>query len=186
MWQRLGLLAAGILMGLLATGLLMVLTARPPGVPVQLHPPPTEGPCQVHVAGAVALPGVYSLPRGSLVRDAIAAAGGLSDVSAPESLNLAAVLHDHQKIVVPSRTAPSTATGGDPGAGNHQMGGLLNLNTATDAELDSLPGIGPSLAKAIVAFREAHGPFGTPDELLDVPGIGPAKLAGLRDLVVCE
>ena len=70
--------------------------------------------------------------------------------------------------------------------GTHQVGGLLNLNTATDAELDSLPGIGPSLAKAIVAFREAHGSFGSPDELLDVPGIGPAKLAGLRDLVVCE
>jgi competence protein ComEA len=186
MWQRLGLLAAGILLGLLATGLLLILTAPRRGFPVRLLPPPTEGPCQVHVAGAVARPGVYSLPRGSLVSDAIAAAGGLSEMSAPESLNLAAVIHDHQKVLVPSRKAASTDTGLAPLAENHQAGGLLNLNSASDVELEALPGIGPALAKAIVAFREAHGPFVSPEELLNVPGIGPAKLEGMRDLVVCE
>jgi competence protein ComEA len=186
MWQKLGLLTAGLLIGLLATGMLLILTARPRGLPVQLLPPPTQGPCQVHVAGGVSRPGVYSLPCDSLVRDAIAMAGGLTEASSAGSLNLAAILHDHQKVLVPSRPSASAAAPSAPESEDAATGGLLNLNAATTAELEELPGIGPSLAKAIVAFREAHGPFVNPDELLDVPGIGPSKLAGLRDLVVCE
>jgi competence protein ComEA len=186
MAHRLGLLTAGVLIGLLASGMILLLTARPQGQPVRLLPPPTPGPCQVHVAGAVVSPGVYSLPCDSLVQDAIARAGGMAEAGEAGGLNLAAGVHDHQKILVPSRLPASTAAAGSAAPAEAASGGLLNLNTASAAELEDLPGIGPSLAKAIVSFREAHGPFVAPDELLDVPGIGPAKLAGLRDLVVCE
>jgi len=121
----------------------------------------------VHVAGAVMRPGLYDVALGSRVADAIEAAGGALDVHDLDSLNLARIVRDGEKISV--------------GRDAEEAGGLINLNTASAAQLTQLPGVGPVLADRIVSHREANGPFGSIDDLDAVAGVGPAVLAGLRD-----
>lgn len=141
-----------------------------------------EGPLTVHVAGAVQMEGVFLLPPGSRVVDAIEAAGGATSKADLHLLNLAAVLRDGTQIRIPSvGEAPrvmETTVGplGDAGEGEP---GLVDINTASAAELQQLPGVGPTTAEAIVSYREDRGLFTAVEGLLDVPGIGPAKLAGL-------
>lgn len=176
----------GLFGGLLASGLLFLLLSPPRGHPILLEPPPTPSPLRVHVTGAVAHPGVLRLPPDSIVADAIAAAGGSTALAQLEALNLAAPVHDGDRILVPG--GPVDAPAGSPRApGATPLEAThIPLNRATAAELDLLPGIGPSLANAIVEYRQTHGPFDTVDQLLDVPGIGPSKLAAIRDLVDCR
>lgn len=131
----------------------------------------------VHVAGWVTSPGVVSLPSGAIVADAVAAAGGLLPDAATESLNLAAPVNEGEQIVVPGPGSAPGQTASDDGDG------LVSLNQGTTSDLETLPGVGPVLAERIVAFREEHGRFETVEDLLEVPGIGEAKLASLRDLV---
>jgi competence protein ComEA len=133
---------------------------------------------EVHIVGWVASPGVVSVPPGSLVVDAVMAAGGLRPGASVEGVNLAAPLTAGQQIVVPGPT--SAATGHAPPDG---PGGKISLNRATQAELETLPGVGPVLAARIVAHRDMHGPFATVEDLLSVSGIGESKLASIRDLV---
>lgn len=147
----------------------------------------------VHVAGAVTSPGVVHLAGGSRVVDAVRAAGGLRADADPDRTNLAAPLTDGQRVVVPvlgqplppdvvlpgGPSAPDGASGADPTGTD----GPIDLNAATEAELDTLPGVGPATAKAIVTHRDAEGPFRTVEDLLDVRGIGEAKLEAVRDLV---
>jgi competence protein ComEA len=135
----------------------------------------------VHVAGRVRRPGVYELAEGSRVIDGIEAAGGARPDAYLDGLNLAAVLVDGQQILVPKRTPGG---GGGTGPGPTSTGpALVNLNTASAAELETLPGIGEVIAQAIVDHRTENGPFGTVEDLLDVSGIGDATLAEIRDLV---
>jgi competence protein ComEA len=141
----------------------------------------------VHVAGAVATPGVQRLDAGSRVIDAVGAAGGLSPDADASRLNLAAELVDGQQVYVVrvGEAAPAVAAAG--GSGPSAGGGTeppIDLNTASAADLEELPGIGPATAEAIIDHREQHGPFPSVDALLDVRGIGDAKLAELRDRVV--
>jgi competence protein ComEA len=131
----------------------------------------------VHVAGLVSRPGLVELPEGSRVADAVAAAGGLLPGARAEAINLAAALSDGQQIVVPE------ADGDRPATSAGTPDGKVHLNQATASELDSLPGVGPVIAERIVSYREENGPFETIEDLLDVPGIGEAKLADLRDHV---
>lgn len=144
----------------------------------------------VHVAGAVGAPGVHRLPVGARVHDAVRAAGGPLPEADLDWLNLAAPLHDGTQIHVPvtgspvnpaAPVGPGTATGSAPLAGG---GGRVSLSTADAATLESLPGVGPATSAAIVAHRTTNGPFRSVEDLLDVRGIGPAKLDALRDLVV--
>lgn len=135
----------------------------------------------VHVAGAVDRSGVYSLPAHSRVVDAIDAAGGLSADAQPDAINLAALITDGQRIYVPAIGEAVVAVGA--GGGDPVAAGPIDLNEATEEQLDELPGVGPATAAAIVAYREEHGPFGSIDDLGRVPGIGPAKLDAVRDLV---
>jgi competence protein ComEA len=139
----------------------------------------------VHVAGAVAAPGVQRLPAGARVVDAVDAAGGAAPDADLGRINLAAVLADGQQVYVPrageSPPAPITPSSGAPDGAAGTVA-LVDLNTATAAELEELPGVGPTTAGAIIAHREQHGPFGSVDDLLDVRGIGEAKLEQLRDL----
>jgi competence protein ComEA len=131
----------------------------------------------VHVAGWVVDSGVVSVEEGSIVADAIEAAGGMRPGAMAESINLAAEVHSGDQIVVPG---PSGEAGPDqPG----DQAGVISLNSADAAELEELPGVGPVLAERIVSFREEKGRFETVDDLLEVPGIGEAKLASIRDLV---
>ena len=137
----------------------------------------------VSVVGSVVRPGLVTLPTGSRVAAAVEAAGGLAPDADPTSVNLAAVVTDGQQIVI---GAPGEASGGgapaDPTVSGAVSGGKLDLNTATAAELDALPGVGPVLAQRIVDHRK-QGPFTSVDQLDDVPGIGPARAAELAELV---
>ncbi len=147
-------------------------------VPVELPPA-----LAVHVAGAVHAPGVYELSEGSRVADALMAAGGATAAGVPHALNLAARLIDGERIWVPTRQ--ELAAGGSGQAVVSRQGdGKVDLNAAGRERLETLPGIGQVKAQAIIAYREQHGKFTSVDELLNVPGIGPATLARLRDLVI--
>lgn len=139
----------------------------------------------VHVAGAVAHPDVYDLPEGSRVIDAVRAAGGMAADANPDVVNLAALLADGQRVYVPRVGEAVPVVAGDVGTVSAAgvATGPVNINTATAAELDTLPGVGPATAAAIIAHREQHGPFATVDDLGDVRGIGPAKLEAIRGLV---
>lgn len=157
-----------------------------PGAGTAPAPPMSAPLVVVHVAGAVAAPGVYELAAGSRVGDAVTAAGGPALDGVLDAVNLAAPLTDGQQVYVPragetSGSAPPSA--GPSAGGAPEQPGPLDLNAATEEELLALPGVGPVLAAAIVRHRDETGPFTSVDGLLDVSGIGPARLESLRDLV---
>lgn len=138
-----------------------------------------ESTVRVHVSGMVVAPGVVDVTPDAIVADAIDAAGGLRPGALVDQINLAAPVGAGDQIIVPGPADDEGSGGGDGGASD----GLISLNRATAADLETLPGVGPVLADRIVAFREQNGRFETVEDLLEVPGIGEAKLAALRDLV---
>jgi competence protein ComEA len=135
----------------------------------------------VDVAGWVRRPGVYEFAEGARVIDAIDAAGGARPGAVLSNLNLAAPLVDGTQVLVPkeSQSAPTTETG----TGTSGATGLVNVNSATNAELETLPGIGEVIAQAIVDHRTENGPFTSVEQLVDVSGIGDATLENIRELV---
>ena len=206
-YTGLGFLLGFLLCAVLA-GVLMWLLRRPEPPPIVLHPPPspvptetpvptaTPGPLVVFVSGGVYRPGMYELPAGARVGDAVARAGGLVAEADPALVNQAEPLFDGAQVHVPlpqspgadaasTAGAPSTGLSGQssPAAagasGNASGGGLINVNTASLELLTTLPGIGPSKAAAIIAER----PFDSVEELERVPGIGPKTVASLAPLV---
>lgn len=144
---------------------------------------PTE--LYVHAAGALARPGLYRVEAGSRVADLLDAAGGPTPDADVDRLNLASRLDDGQRVYVPrlgeTAEAESEGGGGDPVAG--QTSGPLDLNAATQAQLEELPGVGPSTARAIIEYRKRNGRFRAVEELLEVRGIGPAKFSEIEPLV---
>lgn len=155
----------------------------------------TAGVVYVHVVGAVRVPGLYRLPGGARVADAIARAGGLLGSAAERAVNLAREVTDGEQIVVPdqdefARSGTSAATGLGPSSsaagGVSSTGTLVDINSADPNALDALPGVGPSTAAKIVADREANGPFSSPEDLGRVSGIGPKKLETLLPLIVAR
>ena len=141
-------------------------------------PENASGEVVVHVAGAVSSPGVYTLPADSRVDDAVRAAGATANADLSQ-LNLAQKLADGQKITVP--VAGATPADGSSAAttADSDNGGLININTATQEELESLPSIGEVRAQAIITYREEHGGFRTIDELKEVSGIGDKIFADI-------
>jgi competence protein ComEA len=140
----------------------------------------------VHVVGAVRRPGVYRLRMGQRVQAAIRRAGGATSRADLQAINLAAKVSDAQQVVVPTRAsvagdAASVVADGD--AGTAPAGPPVNLNSATADQLDMLDGVGPATAQKILAFRREHGGFRSVDDLGEIPGIGPKRLAALRDKV---
>ncbi len=138
----------------------------------------------VHVAGAVREPGLVVVGGGARVIDAIEAAGGVTDQADVNRINLAALVIDGQRLFVPTiddPAVPAVVSGGGGAAGSGNA--PVDLNAATPEQLEALPGVGPATAAAIVSHRDNNGPFESVVDLLDVPGIGDAKLAALRDLV---
>ena len=171
-------------------GLLVILrTSDPPAPPIervatQPQPDPSASPQKavvVHVSGQVAVPGVYELPAGSRVKDAIAAAGGAAPESDPNALNLAAILSDGQKVTIPKPGEPVVANLSDAPEGT-AAGGKVNLNTATATQLEELPGVGPVLAERIVAHRSKNR-FTSARQLMEVSGFGPKRYESLKDLI---
>jgi competence protein ComEA len=137
----------------------------------------------VDVTGAVRKPGVYRMPAGSRVNDAVKRAGGESGKAALDSINLAARLADGQQVVVPEE--PPAGAGGGPAAVAGAIGAEedapISLSTATAAELDTIDGIGPVTAEDIIDFREEHGGLSSVDQLDQISGIGPATMEALRE-----
>lgn len=135
----------------------------------------------VDVAGAVRAPGLYSLPSGARVADALEAAGGPRPRGDLSGLNLAQVLMDGTKVLVPARGSPEQpATAPSGGVPQASANALVPLNTADQAALETVPGIGPVTATSILTYRERVGAFESIDQLLEVDGIGPATLAQIR------
>jgi len=160
--------------------------SRPAPAPPEVALPSAAAPAApekiemvVHAAGAVMRPGVYRVADGARVADIIDAAGGPTPDADLDRLNLAAGVRDGEQIYVPQVGEPGAAAPGSAAADD----GIVDLNTATSVELESLPGIGPATAQAILDWREQYGPFTSVDQLLEVRGIGDAKLAAVRDQV---
>lgn len=174
---------------------------RPSPTPVEFSLPSIStsvvsmsgGDIHVHVVGAVKKPGVYALPPASRVVDAVAAAGGSLQGADLEGINMAQTLMDSEQVLIPSRrvsrprvtvaprlrprprTTSTTVATGAPASRS------VNINTATATQLETLTGVGPATAKAIISYRNTKGSFTKVEDLLNVPGIGPSKLAAMRD-----
>jgi len=195
-----GRVLAGAALGALAL-LAGLWITRPPAEPVEVSLPfasttsglpattaePVPEVVVVHVAGSVLLPGVYELAQGARVVDAVTAAGGLAASADHTRLNLAAPVTDGERVYVPAvgedPPPPVPGSAASPSGAGSTTAGPVDLNTADEAALDALPGVGPATAAAIVEHRTRIGRFSSVDQLLDVRGIGEAKLEALRDLV---
>ena len=184
--RRQALVAAGVLLAVLALAGRMLANAGAPSVqpvaPLVAESAGTADTLVVHVAGAVRQPGLYELKEGSRVSDAVARAGGATAKADTAAVNLAASLADGIQVLIPSRVAGAAG----PGWGPSGVGGAaprVSLSSATVADLDALPGIGPVTAQKIVDHRSRHGGFSSVDDLDAIPGIGPARIEQLRDLV---
>lgn len=138
--------------------------------------------CVIHICGAVADPGVYELPAGSRIRDAVLAAGGFLEEASESALNLAAFVTDGQQIIVWTKEEAAADQMGRE-AERETGSGLVNINQADSSQLCTLPGIGESRAAAIIAYREAGGPFGSIEDIMKVDGIKEASFEKLKDRI---
>lgn len=180
--------SAAVVVAVVAFALLSPRPRPPVDVALPRAKPATASPtteavqATAHAAGALVRPGVYRLPPGARVTDLIDAAGGPTPDADVDQLNLAAPVADGERVYVPRRgeAAPPVAAGVGAGAA---PSGPLDLNRATAEQLDALPGVGPATAQAILQWRSKNGRFRTVDDLLEVRGIGEAKLEQLRELV---
>ena len=150
--------------------------AEQPAQPLVAESPAAAPKLVVHVAGAVRRPGLYRLAEGKRVADAVARAGGATAPADTAAINLAAPLADGMQVLVPRRV-PGGSAGATAGAAR------VSLSSATAADLDGLPGIGPVTAQKILDYRAEHGGFRSVDDLDAIPGIGPARIEQLRDVV---
>jgi competence protein ComEA len=184
-WQH---ILFGILLGVLLSAVIYYVAVPPKGTPVMLLSAPTPLPLVVDISGAVKTPGVYTLPRDSRLKDAIAIAGGVSDTADLVNINLAQVIRDGDKIRIPEEgdhkiTVPTETA--HPVASQPVLY-PININTASITELDALPGIGPARASDIISYRDANGPFQSIEEIQKVPGIGPGIFEQLKSLITID
>ncbi|MBC7263093.1 MAG: helix-hairpin-helix domain-containing protein [Chloroflexi bacterium] len=192
-WQKrdqkwITLIALLTLVYLIVLGIVVILLRRPTPAPITILPPPAANtpaipqPLRVYVSGAVAKPDVYGLPGGSTVKDAITAAGGPTENADLDRINLALGVQHQQHVYVPvkgevglSALVPSNPSpAGEP---------CVDINRATAAELETLPGIGPALAERIIVYRQTHGPFTRIEDIQEVSGIGEKTFEKIKDLI---
>lgn len=187
------LAGVGLLVAAGAAALLVRWRPAPPLV-VEMPPPTptpaptaTPGPIRVYVSGAVSRADVYELAPNAIARDALLAAGGPASDADLDRINLAHPLRDGDQVHVPRiGEAPTPAPEAEGEADQPTLTGPLDINTATQEELELLPGIGPVLAQRIVEHRETYGPFPTIESIQNVPGIGPAKYAAIQDWITTD
>mgnify|MGYP006278175945 CR=1 FL=1 len=180
-------LPLGVVLGLLTAGLVLLMSRPSRGASVLLRPPPTSLPLVIAVDGCIRSPGVYSLPRGSRVQDAVQAAGGFKAKANSEAVNLAAPLEDGDHLIIPEKGRPAGEGSIYPRGNSLSPTATsflfpIEINTASREELEALPGIGPVTAEKIILYREEH-PFTMIEEIQKVPGIGPATYQEIRDLI---
>jgi competence protein ComEA len=201
-------LGIGVFIGIVVGVGSLVLANRARPAPIVIVPPEptptpqataTPGPIRVFVNGQVAAPAVYELPPQSIVEQAVEAAGGFTAEANTAMVNLAQALNDGAQVYIPALdevvdgpvtvvrdAASSTTSSDDASGGTTGAGQPININTATAAELDELPGIGPSTAQKILDHRNENGPFATIEAIMDVSGIGEAKFDQIRELITVE
>ncbi len=187
MFKNLRLIIFGIFVGLLAAGLITLLNQRRTATPIKLMPPPpTEAPqpIKVHVTGAVKNSGVYELPPGSILKDALTAAGGVTESAAMDKMNLAAKLNDGQQIVVGESVTAASANSITQPSNNPTT--LININTATLEQLQALPKVGTVTAQRIIEYRTKNGLFTRIEDIQKVSGIGDATYATLAPLITVK
>jgi competence protein ComEA len=208
-WEKVAGYVIMLVLGFVAGTGFMVLQNQNRPQPIEIIPPAptttplpaaTAAPIRIHMSGQVSQPGVYTLPPDSIVEQGIAAAGGFTEQADKVAVNLAQPLQDGMQVYVPSveevrsgqlpapagsLRSPTTVDAGVGGLGGDSMTSemLLDINTATAAELETLPGIGPVTAQDIIAYRTANGPFATIEGIMDVPGIGDGKFDQIRDRI---
>ena len=173
---------SGILFGLFVAALVWVVARNPDGTSVTLRPVPTDRPIVIHITGAVPRPGVYEFPQGARVQDGISAAGGFLAEAEKSGINLARPLEDGEQLDIPfvdgfSPVIPTPVETFIPSSD------LININTASVDELDTLPGIGPTTALKIVEYRDTNGPFLSIEDIVNVSGIGPTTYDRIKDLI---
>lgn len=190
-WLPLALLLGGLLA---AAGLGLARRTQP--APIRIDPPPptptaaptdTPRPLRVYVSGAVRQPDVYELPAGSIVADAVQAAGDFAAAAAPEMVNLARPLSDGMHVHVPAEdeeglsAQPAIIATARPAGAQ-----TINVNAAGMEELQRLPGVGPATAQNILNHRRDNGPFTQIEDIMDVSGIGPAKFEQMKELITID
>lgn len=194
------ILPLGVVFGVLSAGIIYLSSQPPRGNAIVLLPPPTPIPIQVHVSGEVQNPGVYALSPGSRVQDALEAAGGFTEAANNTALNLASILEDGIRIQVPAQTrneAPSQLTATESKESesppkptsppeDSPTSTLININTASQHELESLSGIGPATALKIITFREENGSFTSIEEIQKVSGIGPVTFENIKSFITVD
>ena len=178
-------IVSGILFGLFIAAVIWVVSRNPSGEAVTLRPVPTDKPIVVHITGAVPRPGVYALPEGARVQDAISAAGGFLAEADKEFINLARILEDGEMLEIPyvegfSPVIPTPVQTIITGGSDTD---LININTASSLELESLPSIGPTTAQKIIDYRTENGPFFSTEDIINVSGIGPGIYERIKDLI---
>ena len=176
-------MTSGILLGLFLAALVWVVSRNPSGEAVTLRPVPTDKPIVVHITGAVPRPGVYALPQGARIQDGISAAGGFLAEADKTNINLAQVLDDGEKLDVPFIEGGSPVLTTPVPEVVTITTELININTASLAELDTLPGIGPTTAQKIIDYRTQNGPFINAEDIVNVSGIGPGTYERIKDLI---
>lgn len=195
--EMLAWLAVAFLIGVAAGALVVTLSGRSSPSPIIIATPQPSGtpqpslvpgPIKVFISGEVANPAVYDLPAEAIIEDIVRSAGGFTETADRDVVNLALKLDDGMHIHVPGleeEVVVPLITGGSGTSGLSEAG-TVNINLATVTELEKLPGIGPSLAQAIVDHREMNGLFDQIGDIKDVSGIGPAKYEGLKDLIAVD
>lgn len=191
----------GVMAGFALAGLLLFISRAPAGEPIMLQPAPTKQPIAVHIIGAVPRPGLYEFAEGARIQDAINAAGGLLASANVETINLAALLEDGQQLNIPYKAGEEPSITSNDGSNTDDSSlvlpgstgtpevsdtELININTASLEELDSLDGIGPTVAQRIIDYRDENGPFQTIEDILNVPGIGPATFDQIKDQITVQ
>jgi competence protein ComEA len=187
----------GVMAGFMLAGVLIFVSRAPAGEPIILLPAPTKAPLAVHIIGAVPRPGLYELAEGARVQDGIDAAGGMLAEASVETLNLAALLADGQQLIIPYKDGREVTTASgtvDLPSSESELpfptepptdsfdAGLLNLNTATLEELESLPGIGTTLAQRILDYRDQNG-FYVIEDIMNVDGIKDTIFEQIKDFI---
>lgn len=176
----------GAFVGISILSVIYAAANQPRGEVINILPAPTAAPLMIQVAGEVQQPGIYTLPRGARVQDAVQAAGGFTTEANQSGVNLAARLRDGEKVLIPGKTATRSESADESSPETVVVNFPIDLNTATLEELDQLPGIGPSRAQDILNYREQHNGFSQVEEIKDVPGIGDTTYERMKDLIYVE